>query len=121
MASTCKGDAPPSWCSVYSPEPYKYIGKIFISSASNLAFPKPCWGKGSLRKERQGDLTEGSVRLLPDDDSVTQCWGWRPFGDEFRLTISTNNLDPIFDGMPAEEAREMLRQARDTTLAIIAP
>ena len=121
MSSTCNSDTPPAWCNGYSPESYMHIGKIIIKSASEPAFPSSYWGEGSLKKDRQGDLIQGSVCLLPDADIVTQCWAWRPFGDGARLTVSTNNLDSIFKGMPIEEAREMIRHARDTTLAIIIP
>lgn len=120
MTAACKGNEPPSWCGGYSPDPYRRIGKILIAPEADPAFPLPYWRKGgSLKKDRQGDLIQGSVCLLPRADGRTECWIWRPFGDGSRLTISTNNLDQAFNDMPIEEAREMIRQAREMTLAII--
>lgn len=120
MTSACDVDEPPNWCSGYSSDPYRHIGKILIAPQTDPAFPLSYWQEGgSLEKDRQGDLTQGSVCLLPDADIRTQCWTWQPFGEGARLTVSTNNLNRIFDDMPIEDAREMLRQARDITLNII--
>ena len=121
MTATCKGNEPPAWCGSYTPVPYRHIEKILIASEATPYFPLPFWREGgSLKKERQGNLVQGSVCLLPEDTGpVTHCWVWRPFGKGFRLTISSNNLDKAFIQMPAEEARELIRKARDMTLAIV--
>lgn len=120
MTATCSGDEPPNWCSIYSPEPYRFIGNILIAPEAEPGFHLPYWKEGgSLKKDRQGDLNFGSVCLLPNADSPTQCWAWQPFGEGSRLTISTNNLDRTFDGMPIEQAREMIRQARKVALSIV--
>lgn len=120
ITSACNVNAPPAWCSGYSSDPYRYIGKILIAPETNRAFPLSYWKEGgSLKKNRQGDLIQGSVCLLPNADHPTQCWTWQPLGDGSRLTVSTNNLDRTFDDKPIEEAREMIRQAREITLSII--
>ncbi|MGK7652138.1 hypothetical protein ACSQ76_06900 [Roseovarius sp. B08] len=120
MSSACNAKEPPNWCDSYSPEPYRYIGKILFAPEATPGFPLPYWKEGgSLKKNRQGDLSFGSVCLLPDADTRTQCWIWQLFGDGSRLTVSTNNLDPTFDEMPIEVAREMIRQAREVTLSIV--
>ena len=119
MSSACSANERPNWCDSYSPEPYRYIGKIFFAPEADPGFPLPYWKEGgSLKKNRQGDLNLGSVCLLPDAGTRTTCWIWQPFGDGSRLTVSTNNLDPAFDEMPIVVAREMLRQAREVTLSI---
>ncbi len=101
--------------------PYRHIGKILIAPESEPSFPMPYWREGgALEKERTGDLVEGSVCLLPDkDDPVTQCWMWQPFGSGYRISVSTNNLDPEFTAMPIEDARDMILKVRDMTLEII--
>lgn len=120
MTPACNVNEPPIWCNGYSSDPYRHIGKFLISSDAKPVIPLPYWREGgSLKTDRQGDLTQGSVCLLPDVDIRTQCWIWQPFGDGSRLTISTSNLDQTFDDMPIEEARKMIRQAREITLAII--
>lgn len=120
MTSACNVDDPPDWCSNYSSDPYRYTGMVHIAPETEPAFPLPYWQEGgSIEKDRKGDLTQGSVCLLPDADIRTQCWTWQPFGEGARLTVSTNNLDRAFDDMPIEDAREMIRLARDITLNII--
>jgi len=120
MTLACGVDEPPDWCRNYASDPYRYIGKILIASDTDPGFPIPYWQEGgSLTKDRTGDLTRGSVCLLPDADIRTECWIWQPFGNGAKLTVSTNNLDRTFDHMPIEDAREMIRQARDVTLDII--
>lgn len=120
MSSACNANEPPNWCDSYSPEPYRRIGKILFAPEATPGFPLPYWKEGgSLKKNRQGDLNFGSVCLLPDADTRTQCWIWQPFGDGSRLIVSTNNLDPAFDEMPIEVAREMITQAREVTLSIV--
>ena len=120
ISSSCGVDEPPGWCGSYSAEPYRRIGKVLIAPKTDPAFPLPYWREGgSLKKDREGDLTQGSVCLLPNPDIRTQCWTWQPFGEDSRLTVSTNNLDRAFDDMPIEDAREIIRQARDITLSII--
>lgn len=122
LTSACEADEAPDWCGVYSPYPYRHIGKVIIAPDTELDFPSAYWREGgSLRKVRQGDLTEGSVCLLFEDGGATQCWVWQPFGSGSRLTVSTSNLDPTFDAMSVEQAREMARQALETTLSIITP
>jgi hypothetical protein len=117
MTAACKSRVPPAWCKFYSADPYRHIGRISIGPASELGFPKPYWQKGgSLRLDPQGDLIQGSVCL---GSGVTQCWAWEPLGPDFRLIVSTNNLDKTFSNVPVAEAREMIVKARDTTLAII--
>ena len=120
MTAACDGNAPPNWCSSYSAEPYRFIGKILIAPDVEPGFPLPYWREGgSLEKDRQGDLDRGSICLIATDSSPTECWAWQPFGDGSRLTVRTNNLDRIFDGMSIEEAREMIRQARKVALSIV--
>lgn len=120
MTAACVGKTPPNWCSSYSPEPYRFIEKILIAPEADPGFPTPHWKEGgSLTKDRQGDLNFGSVCLFENDPSPTQCWAWQPFGDGSRLTVITNNLDRTFDGMPIEEAREMMRQAREVALSVV--
>ena len=120
MTFACNANEPPVWCNSYSSEPYRYISNILIVPETYLGFPLPYWNEGgSLKKDRQGNLVQGSVCLLPDADSRTQCWIWKPFGDGSRLIVETNNLDQVFDEMPIEEAREMIRQALEIALTII--
>lgn len=123
ITQACKSDEPPTWCNSYSPEPFRRIGEIRIAPVTDRAFPMSYWTtpSGSLKKDRQGDLTRGSVCLSPDPKHgpLTQCWIWQPFGDGARLTVSTYNLDPIFNDMPIEEAREMIRNVRKMALEII--
>lgn len=122
LTSLCKSDDKPEWCSHYSSYPYRHIGKVLFASEDTPGFSKPYWKEGgSLKKERTGDLNKGSVCLLPDDGVRTQCWVWQPFGKGARLTVSTNNLDPIFVDMPVDEARNMVLQALNTTLSIVQP
>ncbi len=122
LTSACNANAPPAWCSGYAPDPYRHMGKIIIEPGSRLPLPLTYWkGGGSLRTERQGDLARGSVCLLPDTGRRTECWVWHPFGAGYRLTVSTSNLDPLFAGMPAEEARGMAERAREVFLAVTAP
>ncbi len=122
MTAACERDEPPAWCNGYLSEPYRRMVKVIIEPFSTPIEPTPYWPDGgSLKTDRQGDLTQGSICLLPNDDIVTQCWTWAPFGDGSRLTVSTNNGDKIFAGMPVEQAREMVTKARDITLAIIGP
>lgn len=122
MTAACSASAPPNWCKVFSPDDYRHIVKILIAPLeSDPDFPLSYWGKdGSLKKDQQGDLTQGSVCLLPDNGDVTQCWIWGPFGEGSRLTVRTNNMDQTFANMPVEQAREMAIKAREMTLAIIA-
>ncbi len=122
LTSLCKSDDKPEWCSHYSSNPYRHIGKVLFASKDTLGFPKPYWKEGgSLKKERTGDLNKGSVCLLPDEGVRTQCWVWQPFGKGARLTVSTNNLDPVFVDMPVDEARSMALQTLKTTLSIVQP
>lgn len=122
LTSVCEAVDVPDWCDGYSPYPYRHIGKVLIAPDTDPSFPMPYWREGgSLRKERQGDLTEGSVCLLSEDGSATQCWVWQPFGNGSRLTVSTSNLDPAFVGMPVQQARDMTRQALGIVLSIITP
>lgn len=122
LTSLCESQNDPEWCGSYSSYPYRHIGKVLIATEDVLGFPKPYWNEGgSLKKERQGDLNQGSVCLLPDEGSKTQCWVWQPFGEGSRLTVSTNNLDPIFVEMPVDEARDMALQTLKTTLSIVQP
>lgn len=122
LTSACEADEAPDWCGVYSPYPYRHIGKVIIAPDTELDFPSAYWREGgSLRKVRQGDLTEGSVCLLFEDGGATQCWVWQPFGNGSRLTVSTSNLDPAFVGMPVQQARDMTRQALGIVLSIITP
>lgn len=96
------------------------MGTILIALDTDPAIPSPYWKEGGTpKRDRQGDLTQGSVCLTPDAERKTECSVWRPFGEGARLTIRTNNQDPIFVDMPVDEAREMIRRARDITLAII--
>lgn len=121
MMTTCKGGEPPAWCSAYAPDPFRHIGKFLIGPESELPFPPYYWDEGgSLKKDKQGNLTEGTLCLLPEEGSVTQCWVWSPFGQGSRLTVSTLNTDKIFTDMPVEKARDMIAKARVMTLAIIA-
>lgn len=120
MSPACSVDEPPGWCSSYSAEPYRHIGKVLIAPETDPALPFSYWREGgSLKKDREGDLSQGSVCLLPNNDIRTQCWTWQPFGEGSRLMISTNNLDRAFDDMPIELAREVIRQARDVVLNIV--
>lgn len=120
MNSACGAQDPPEWCSNYSADPYQRIGKILIAPKYRSSFPSPYWNEGgSIAKDRKGDLTNGSVCLLPAENRRTQCWTWQTFGDGSRITVSTNNLDPLFEDMPIETAREMIRQAGETTLIIM--
>lgn len=119
MTSVCNANAPPAWCRSYSPELYRHIRRILITPATVTPIPMYWKQGGSPKRDRQGDLTRGSVCLLPNAESKTQCWIWQPFGTGSRLTISTYSQDPIFTDMPVEDARDMIRQARDTMLAII--
>lgn len=120
MTSACNVNEPPAWCDNYSSEPYRRMGGILIAPDTDHDFPLPYWREGgSLKTDRQGDLTEGSVCLVPDAGDRTQCWVWQTFGTGSRLTVSTSNLDRTFEDMPVEEARELIRQAREMTLAII--
>lgn len=119
MTTACSG-IEPLWCADYSPDPYRRIGKILIASAADPHFPLSNWWTGSsLKRDRQGDLVQGSVCLLPRATGKTECSIWQPFGDGFRLTVHTNNLDQTFTEMTVEVARDMIRQAREMTLAII--
>jgi hypothetical protein len=120
MASVCDGPEPPNWCSGYSPEPYRYIGQIAIAPESEPFGGLYLWENGRPdRVARSGNLTIGSVCQLPIEGSRTQCFSWQPFGNGSRLTVSTNNLDPTFDGMAAQDALEMTEQTRDTILSIV--
>lgn len=122
MTAACEDTPTPAWCGGYSSTPYRHISKVLIAPDSSHAFPLSYWEEGgSLKRDRMGDLTQGSVCLLPDAGVRTQCWIWQPFGDSSRLTVRTNNLDAEFNDMPIEDAREMLRLAREMTLAIVKP
>jgi len=119
MGLACSVDKPPNWCSSYSSEPYRRIGKILIAPETDHAIPLYWKDGGSLKTYREGDLKQGSVCLLPDAFRRTECSTWQPYGEGSRLTVSTNNLDPAFDDMPIEDALGIIRQARDMTLKII--
>ncbi|WP_419738941.1 hypothetical protein [Ruegeria sp.] len=122
LTSLCEGNDEPEWCGRYSSYPYRHVGKVLFATEDELGFPKPYWKEGgSLKKERQGDLKKGSICLLSDEGTKTQCWTWQPFGEGSRLTVSANNLDPIFVDMPVDEARNMALQALNTTLSIVQP
>ncbi|MDI3336473.1 hypothetical protein QKW60_08655 [Defluviimonas aestuarii] len=122
MTAACEDREPPAWCNSYSSQPYRRVGKVLIAPNTDQDFPLPYWEEGgSLKTDHQGDLIQGSVCLLPDAGLRTKCWVWQPFGDSSRLTISTNNLDAEFNEMPIEDAREMLRLAREMTLTIVKP
>ncbi len=122
LTSVCDSNDKPDWCGSYSPNPYRHIGKVIIATNDELGIPRYYWKEGgSIKKERQGDLNQGSVCLLSDEGSKTQCWVWQPFGKGSWLTVSTSNLDPVFVDMPAEEARDMAFQTLETVLSIIQP
>ncbi|MEM8717278.1 MAG: hypothetical protein AAGE92_16145 [Cyanobacteria bacterium P01_G01_bin.4] len=116
VTTTCDADNAPEWCRDYSAFPYRHMGEVLISPRPGL--PEYYWD-GSIENERFGNLTEGSICLLPEDGRKTQCWVWQPFGEGLRLTVSTNNLDEIFNAMPVQRARAMTIDALETTLSII--
>lgn len=122
LTSVCAADGAPNWCSGYSPTPYRHIGKVLIAPVSETDLPPTYWAEGgSLKAEQQGSLTEGAICPIPQDWGNTECSVWQPFGNGSRLTVRTNNRDPIFNGMPPEQARKMARHGLKTTLSIVTP
>lgn len=121
MNTTCAVNKPPAWCGSYSPEPYRRISRFIITSEDETNFLKVYWNEGrSPKKDRKGDLVDGSVCLLSDDtNQPTQCWIWRPYGTNSRLTVRAVNLDQPPSAMSVEGAREMIGVATDMTLDII--
>lgn len=121
MSLICNANAPPGWCGSYAPEPYRHASDVLIAPRAVNILPLPYWKEGGApERQRQGDLTSGSVCLFPEDeDDRTECWIWQPFGDDARVTVRAANLEPAFEGMPVEAARAILVQVLEQTLSIL--
>jgi hypothetical protein len=119
ITAACSRAEPPAWCDVYSPDAYRHVVEIRIAPESDQGFPHPYWDGNYPNKDRQGDLTEGSVCLVPGDGIETQCLSWMPFGNGYRLTVGTYSADKTFTDMPAEEARDIMIKASEMMLRMI--
>ncbi|NNE79333.1 MAG: hypothetical protein HKN18_03580 [Silicimonas sp.] len=120
LSARCGGENAPDWCAVYSSEPYRHAHQILIQSDPKRALSMPWWNSTSPRAVSLGDLTEGSLCLLPHaPGAMTECWVWRPFGEGFLISARSWGFDEVFRDLDPDSARAILHEGIDTALAIM--
>ena len=121
MSARCAEVDAPDWCTGFAPLPYRHAHQILIQRDPERAVPMSWWNSASPRAVQQGNLSRGSLCLLPHQPgAMTECWVWRTFGEGFTISARSWGFDEVFRDLDVATARALLQQSIDTALAVMA-
>ncbi|MCO4824658.1 MAG: hypothetical protein KC451_07380 [Amylibacter sp.] len=120
MSRACNVETIPVWCKNYRQKPYSSLKKISIKPIVNSAHELSRWTKNKTpTTDPQGDANRGSFCYVPSPGRSPECREWQPFGEDFRLMLEIQHLDPMLMGATMETTREIMHEAGNMTLTIL--